>query len=184
MPTRDTPPIQRSYDLAGLSEAGDEVAIVAKASDLLRLAEWAGVDSMERFEGVVTLRRLSPSRFLYEAVLNADVVQSCIVSLQPVRSRLERRFLRILQLVPRGHRHESEEEKGGILTLAAGDDDAPEEIESSRYDLTGPLLEELSLGIDPYPRAPGVEFTPPPATGEEGKSPFAVLKRMKKGGSQ
>lgn len=182
MPREQISPLRRIYDLADLSEAGDEVTISTGDADLPRLAEWAGVDAMERFEGVVTLHRLSASRFHYRAVLNADVVQSCVVSLEPVQSHLERRFSRVLYLVPRVHRPGGGEQKSEILTLAAGDDEAPEEIESPRYDLAGPLLEELSLGIDPYPRAPGVEFAPP-AGGEDKASPFAVLRRLKGQGS-
>lgn len=179
MPTERTSPLQKIYDLADLSEAGDEVTVAAGAGDLARLAEWAGVEAIERFEGIVTLRRLSASRFHYRAVLNADVVQSCVVSLAPVRSHLERRFSRLLYLLPRGHRHEPGEQKSTALTLAAGDDEVPEEIESPRYDLAGPLLEELSLGIDPYPRASGVEFKLPAGGEEDEESPFAVLRRLK-----
>ena len=49
----------------------------------------------------------------------------------------------------------------GELSPAAGGDDVPEEIDSTRYDLVAPLLEEFSLAIDPYPRAPGVAFDVP-----------------------
>lgn len=178
MPADNNSPIQHYYDLADLSEAGDEIAVVAKPADLPLLAEWADVASVASFRGIVTLNRLSPSRFLYRAVLEADVVQHCVVSLEPVRSHLERKFSRILQVVPRGHRQEEDDERGRILPPAAGDDEVPEEIESYRYDLAGPLLEEFSLGIDPYPRFPGVEFSAPPDSGSE-TSPFAVLGRLK-----
>lgn len=180
MPREQISPLQRIYNLADLSEAGDEVTVAASAADLPRLAEWAGVEAVERFEGVVTLHRLSASRFHYQAVLTADVMQNCVVSLDPVRTHLERRFSRFLHLIPRSHRPGGGEQKSEVLTLASGDDEAPEEIESPRYDLAGPLLEELSLGIDPYPHAPGVEFKPPTG-GEEGEvSPFAILQRLKR----
>lgn len=178
MPSGNSSPIQHYYDLADLSEAGDEIAVAAMPADLTRLAEWADVASVESFLGIVTLQRLSPSRFLYRAVLDADVVQNCVVSLEPVRSHLERKFSRILQVIPRSYRREADDERGGVLAPATGDDEVPEEIESYRYDLAAPLLEEFSLGITPYPRAPGVEFSAP-ADFESEKSPFAVLGRLK-----
>ena len=178
----EKPPLERFYDLADLSEAGDEVRIVAGPDDLLALARWAGVDKVERFEAVVTLSRLSPSRFLYKADVLADLVQSCVVTLEPVTSRLERHFTRTLNLLPRHARPRPEEEGGGALTLAAGEDEAPEDIESPRYDLAAPLLEELVLGVDPYPRAPSVEYTPPQDAAATRESPFAALKRLKEGG--
>jgi hypothetical protein len=66
------------------------------------------------------------------------------------------------------------------LAPGAGDDEAPEEIESPRYDVAGPVLEEFSLAIDPYPRAPGVAYQPPPD--EKPESPFAVLRELQKKG--
>ncbi len=179
----EKPPLERFYDLANLSEAGAEVRIAAGPDDLAALARWAGVDKVERFEAVVTLSRLSPSRFFYKADLLADLVQSCVVTLEPVRSPVERHFTRTLQLLPRHARARPEEEGGGgILTLAAGEDEVPEEIESPHYDLAGPLLEELVLSVDPYPRAAGVEFTVPEEPAAAKESPFAVLKRLKEGG--
>jgi len=67
----------------------------------------------------------------------------------------------------------------GSLTLAAAEDEAPEEIESLDYDLAGPLLEELSLAIDPYPRAPGVTFESPADETRSAEGPFAALKSLK-----
>jgi uncharacterized metal-binding protein YceD (DUF177 family) len=63
----------------------------------------------------------------------------------------------------------------------AGEDDAPEEITSPNYDLAGPLLEEFSLAIDPYPRAPGAAFESADGEGEQPDNPFAVLKSLKTG---
>jgi uncharacterized metal-binding protein YceD (DUF177 family) len=177
----DTPaPITRLYDLADLSEAGYEARIVPDAKDLARLAEWVEVQVIEKFEGIVELRRQGRDRFLYEADLEVDVVQSCVVTLEPVTSHISRHFHRVLHLIPNVHRFA---DKGGAVTIDAGDDDAPEEIARSRYDLAGPLLEEFVLAIDPYPRRPGVAFELPNA-GQEPESakpenPFAVLKVLK-----
>ncbi len=178
------PPLQRLYDLGDLSDAGDEVVIKARPEDLPGLADWFDVRSVERFEAVVTLTRQSADRFLYEAVLDADLTQSCVVSLEPVPSHHHREFVRVLHLRARRGRHRAPEpEAGGILTIAAGDDEVPEELDSPRYDLAGPLLEELLLGIDPYPRAEGVELEIPAEHRAEKESPFAALRRLKEGGS-
>lgn len=182
--SEETPPIQHIYDLSDLSEAGDEVRIAATADELPGLAVWFDIPAVERLEAVVTLTRKGKHSFLYEAVLSADLVQSCVVSLEPVKSHHELRFSRDLRVRPRQPRHRvAEEEKGGILTLAAGDDEVPEELDSTKYDLAIPLLEELSLDIDPYPRAEGVEFEVPKDENAEEEGPFAALKRLKGGGS-
>ena len=59
-------------------------------------------------------------------------------------------------------------------------DKVPEEIASLHYDVAAPLLEELVLAIDPYPRAPGVEFETPQEPAETRENPFAALKSLKR----
>ena len=170
------PPIRRLYDLNRLSEAGYETRFVLGPEERTQLAEWADVESVEQFEAVVTLQRLSPTRFHYHARLEASLTQLCTVSLEPVASHVERDFSRTLHLVARIADPLAAE---GEISLAAGDDDAPEDIDDPRYDLAAPLLEELVLAIDPYPRAPGVVFEPPPDAADAPESPFAVLGRLK-----
>lgn len=170
----EAPPFERFYDLGDLSDAGDEVAISLSPADLARLAGWADVRAVERFAADISLARLASNRFGYDATLVADIVQTCVVTLEPVSNRIERRFRRVLLLAP-GRRHQA---PGGEIALTAADDDAPEEIASTRFDLAAPLLEEFLLAIDPYPRAPGVEFQPP-AGDDKPESPFAKLKTLK-----
>ena len=172
-----SPPLQHFYDLGDLSAAGAEIVGSAKSADLPLLAKWAGVDAVERFEGRVELRKLSAHRFSYDATLAADIVQSCVVTLEPVRAHLERKFSRTLHL-SQAPRRSAEPEPA----WSPADDEGPEEIESLRYDLGAPLLEEFVLAIDPYPRAPGVAFAPPPEEAARAESPFAVLKSLKKPG--
>jgi len=167
------PPIESIYDLSRLSAAGAEITVAAKSDELARLAQWAEVDAVTRFEARITLGKSSQTRFTYEAELSADIVQSCVVTLEPVHSHVERSFSRSLHLtVGRAADREA------TVIVAPGDDDAPEDIGSPRYDLAAPLLEELALAIDPYPRAPGVAFEAPAAARPADESPFAVLKKL------
>jgi hypothetical protein len=165
------PPFAIVYDLLKLSEAGAEVRIVANPEQRRELARWADLDSVETFEAQVRLRRLSASRFEYKADLAAGIVQSCVVTLEPVRSNLVLAIARSLHLMkmPRGKAAEQ-------LELSAPSDEGPEEIHDTRYDLAGPLVEEFSLAVDPYPRAAGVTFDPP-GEPDAPDNPFAVLKR-------
>lgn len=169
-------PLERFHDLSDLPEAGYETNITASAEELKRLAEWAGVDEVLRLDGHVRVCPASRTRFLLETEFEADIVQSCVVTLAPVRTHIARSFTRELYLTPAVHRYA---DKGGLVAPGAGDEDAADEIESPRYDLAGPLREEFALAIDPYPRAPGVAFEPPPDLGEHPESPFAVLGKLR-----
>jgi len=169
-------PIQRIYNLGDLSEAGHEKTVIATESELARLAELEDVDAVTHFEGRVTLKRLAHKSFSYQAALDADVVQSCVVTLEPVKTHISRNFSRILHYSPGLF-----DQRGGVVSLSATEDEEPEEIDSLKFDLAGPLLEEFSLAIDPYPRAPGVEFELPSDGPGKPDNPFAVLKALKRG---
>jgi uncharacterized metal-binding protein YceD (DUF177 family) len=172
----DPIPMTRVFDLSDLSDAGYATTITASPAELQRLAEWEDVEAVSLFQAEVTLKRLSQTRFAYQATLTAELTQSCVVTLGPVRSHISREFTRQLHFI--GMRHP---EKGGAIALVATQDEEPEEIESLKFDLAAPLLEELSLAIDPYPRAPGVVFAPPEEPLQPSENPFAVLKGLKRG---
>jgi len=171
------PPIERLYDLNRLSEAGYETTIALGPEEREKLAAWVDVSNVNKFEGRVSLRRMSSTRFAYMAHLEADLVQACTVTLEPVSSSISMEFTRNLHLVPHVRKMV---DFSSELSPAAGDDEVPEEIDSPRYDLAAPLLEEFSLAIDPYPRAPGVAFDVPEEAEEQPESPFAVLGKLKK----
>jgi len=173
------PPFERIYDLSDLSSAGADVTIDLDAAQRARLAEWLDAQAVERFLAVVTLRKLALNRYRYDARMVCDLVQASVVSLEAVPTKIEEEFTRELHVAHRLRREIADESE---LTLAAADDDTPEEIESSRYDLAGPLLEELSLALDPYPKAPGEVFSAPEDLDGRPESPFAVLKNLKGGG--
>jgi Predicted metal-binding, possibly nucleic acid-binding protein len=166
-------PLQHFFDLGDLTQAGSDVAVVAAPESLESLAEWADVDAVKAFSAAVHLKRVGQNRFALEAELSADVVQACVVTLEPVESHISRKIARELHLSPKLPA------EAGELTLSAGDDDVPETILSLQYDLAGPLLEEFALAIDPYPRKEGAAFAPPVDSESAKESPFAVLKALK-----
>jgi uncharacterized metal-binding protein YceD (DUF177 family) len=172
----DDQPFSYDYDLGDLGRGGAEVDVVAHGEELSRIAHWAGVSAVERFAATVALRRQSATRFTLDAELAADVVQECVVTLEPVKSRIERHVHRELHLAEHVHAKPNETVP---LGAGAGDDEVPEEIESLGYDLAAPLLEDFALAIDPYPRAAGAEFSAPREPEARPENPFAVLKSLK-----
>ncbi|MEJ1970070.1 MAG: DUF177 domain-containing protein [Rhizomicrobium sp.] len=178
MPT-ETPPFVHDFNLADLNRGGAELSLAAQGDELAHIARWADVGVVESFVAKVDLRKHSANRFALDAELTAEIVQDCVVTLEPVRSRIERHVHRELHLT-QAVRHRPGESIP--LGAGAGDDEVPEEIDSLHYDLAAPLLEEFALAIDPYPRAPGVEFAVPEEPGEKEaapENPFAVLRALK-----
>lgn len=165
-------PISDVYNLGRLGQAGDEVRFAASEAERLALARFAGVLRVDSFAAVIALKKLSPNRFQLDVMLDADIVQACVVTLAELPSHIRLEFDRELHFSPALRR------AGEPAVEVPLEDDMPEEIDSLHYDLAAPLVEEFVLAIAPYPRAPGVEFAPPEGAGTP-ESPFAVLKGLK-----
>lgn len=176
-------PLAHSYNLARLGNAGDVVTIAPNDVERAAIAKWSGIVSLEAFEARVEIGKLAPDRFRLSFHLAASVTQACVVTLEAVESRMERRFARELHFRgPLRHKPVSSgsgsPDSGPDLVLD-GDEEGPEEIENLHYDLAGPVLEEFVLSLEPYPRCPGVEFSPRTDAQDRPESPFAALKKLK-----
>jgi uncharacterized metal-binding protein YceD (DUF177 family) len=137
------------------------------------------VSAVEGLSAKVELKKLSPSQFGLEIFLSADVVQACVVTLEPVPSHIERRFARELHFSPPSRRKPEPVESEPVVLADPDEDEPPEEIDSLIYDLARPVLEEYILSLDPYPRSKGAEFGLKTSPGDRPESPFAVLKSLK-----
>ena len=167
--------ISRLYNLGRLGQTVDEIVWYFNDEERAALAKIAELLDVPKFSARIVLKKLSPTRFALHYDLAAEIVQACVVTLEPLVARIGKDFVRELHHTPNLHRMEKE------VIVTPGDDDLADDIESLHYDLAGPLIEEFLLALDPYPRAPGVEFTPPEGMRDKPESPFAALKSLKSG---
>ncbi len=175
----DAASFTHSYNLARLGNAGDEVQVCADPAQRAAISKWADLLAVEKWDARVQIKKLVPNHYGLDFHLVADVIQSCVVSLEPVPGHIERSFSRELVFVgaPRHRPAQAESE----TVIDASEEEGPEEISSLQVDLAAPLLEEFTLALDPYPRRPGVEFTPQTEPSGGLESPFAALKALKPG---
>ncbi len=174
--TQQPAPFSRSFDLGSLGSEERVVELVPNGSERDAIAVWAGLEGLEGLTATVRVKRTGNDHYDYRATFAANVVQSCVVTLAPVRSTLEGAFERQYHVLPARARRLAPEEE-----VATGDDDV-ETLSTNTLDLAGPVLEELLLAIDPYPRAPDAEFESPKDEGGEElprPNPFAALKTLK-----
>jgi hypothetical protein len=171
----DQPAYIYPFELAGLSERGAELSLSPDAAERARIAAWLDALEVPRLDATIRLVRLEDGVYRYSAEFRVEVVQACVVTLEPVPSvhvgTAERRF----RVAARTSRRSS---RGEDVDLGK-DEDATEVLASSLLDVAAPVLEELSLMLDPYPRAPGVAFEPPKDESKDMDSPFAVLAKLK-----
>ena len=171
-------PLTHGYNLARLGNAGDRVAFAASEAERAAIARWSGIVSLQAFEAKVEIKKLAANRFGLSFLLTADVTQACVVTLEPVKSRMEHSFTRELHFSGPVRHRPAAADSGPELVLDS-EEEGPEEIDSLHYDLAGPLLEEFVLSLEPYPRCPGVEFSAQSDAQDRPESPFAALKALK-----
>lgn len=140
------------------------------------LAAELGLIGLRKLRFAGELRALPGGDALLEGRLGATVVQPCVVTLEPVTTRLDEAVRRIY----RAHLPPPVAEEAEIP------EDETEEAMPERIDPAAVMAEALALALPLYPRAAGAElgeaaFGPPGAVPltEEKVRPFAGLSALR-----
>lgn len=166
-----TPEFSRPIRLDELSHDERHYEIEAGEAEREALARRFGLESVGRLKAAVGLRSETAGRRVrLTAHFEADVVQSCVVTLEPVPAQLAGDFE---VLYDRGV-----SPTGREVVLEAGDVDVVA-LEGDTVDIGEAVAEELSLSLDPYPRAPGAQIEGAEPAVDAGHRPFEILARLK-----
>lgn len=170
-------PLSRPVVVTTLPPGGKDVSVEADATERAALARMLGLVDVKALTGRFVLHPAGAAVNVTGTV-SGRVTQTCIVSLDPFEAAVEEPV--DLQFMPEGGieawiaRHRPDPS----LDLAY-DVDPPDAIVDGKVDLGAVTAEFLALGLDPYPRKPGIAFEPDPAAAEKDPSPFAALARLK-----
>jgi len=159
--------------VADLPRSGLAFDLSPDADELTALKAVLEVTNLKKVRFRGTLKPLGRKDWALSGDLGATVVQPCVVTFQPVTTRLD-------LTVARTYLAEAPEYEAGT-ELEMPEDDSAEPL-PAEIDLGAILAEEISLNLPPYPHAPDVEpaditVTAPgqtPMTDEDIK-PFAGL---------
>jgi len=138
--------------------------IGATAAEREALARRFDLVALDRLCASVELVRLGGRAVMLRAIFEAEFVQSCIVTLDPVAGVLSEGFGLVFGPP------ESEEETAAL----AGDDVAFEPLLGDTIDIGEAVAQEFSLALPPFPRNPGADAVE--AAAEE--HPFAGLSQF------
>jgi len=154
----------REIEIARIPTGGRPFAIAAEPAERAALAARLGVERIDRLVAEGTVRRHATEPLVtVEGRLEAEVTQLCVVTLEPVTSRVEASLLRLFAPGPAPTVEE-------IVIDPLREEIEP--LEGDRLDLGEVVAEELALALDPYPRAPGAALVIEHATaGERGRHP-------------
>ncbi len=146
--------------------------------------------SMESFTADISVSREHGGFLLHvKGTLCADIVQSCVVSGEPVPVRIEEPFEAFYsdpkQAVSFAKaKNEIYVSYGFIETPVLNEKEDPEPIVNGQIDVADLACQYLSLSIDPYPHAPDIKYEKgddePRATPSHiRQNPFQALKALK-----
>ncbi len=162
-----TPEFSRVANIARLPPEGREERLVATGAECAALARRFAIPAVNRLEAVLLIRHEPGGTAAVSGRLSAEVVQDCVVTLEPVTQMVEEAVA--LRIVPAGHE-------------PSEDPEAPDEIEADgdSVDLGEAVAEQLALALDPYPRAPGAAL-PGEGAADGPAGPFAALNALRRG---
>ena len=150
----DESPLTFPVNIARLPERGMPVRIVATEVQRGELATVHDLLSVEKLEAEIVVTTWKSRGIRVSGRVRAAISQSCIVTLEPVASRIDEQITAVF--APEGSRLlRPDMDEGGEILLDAEGPDGPEPFVGNEIDV-GALVEEFfALGIDPYPRKAG-----------------------------
>jgi hypothetical protein len=161
--------------LESVPEGGRHVDISADSATCAALADELGLRGLPRAEASFDLARHGADGIRVRGRVTATVQQNCVVSLDPLENPVGEEI--DLLFAPAGARGVNPNED--IMPLDGRD--PPEALREGAVDLGAIATEFLILGINFYPRKPGVVFESAAAEDDPGAHPFAALAALKAG---
>lgn len=154
---------------------GMDMEIEANAAERSALAERFVISEVRSLSASVHLQAIAGGTlFRVDGRLRAEVVQACVVTLEPLEEKIDETFTMTFG--------GSEESDSMELDLSPDEDDPPEPLIDGAIDLGEVVAEHLALALDPFPRKAGAvmaKITDEPIEVENKVSPFAALAGLK-----
>lgn len=172
-------PFSRPFRLADVVPDGVTVRITTTEAERTATARFLRLPEVKSLSAELTVRPWRGKGLSVIGSVVADVVQACIVSLEPVPESVDEpvdmRFLPPDALPSAAFDLEVE--------IDPEAEDLPDPLTGDSIDLGAVVVEHLALGLDPYPRADGAIFEVaddgPVPPEDERPSPFAVLGKLR-----
>lgn len=195
MPARPEldPVFSRPVQVDEIPPEGLDVTISATEAERSAIAARDGLENLAKLEASLHVAPWRGDGLAVTGELHARITQICVVTLEPFDSELvepiDVKFAptvaaETLEASPRrtkeapARRRRAPTPPPPSQVIEFDGEDPPDPLIDGRVDLGALVAEFLALGLDPYPRKPGVAFEATPAS-ESAESPFAKLQALK-----
>lgn len=171
---KDGHDFRRVVSVSKISDAGLQQTVIARAEEFPAIARYLDLAGVKSLKGEFALQRAHGKGVRLTGTVIADVVQTCVVTLDPVDAHVEGSFER--KYLPAEKLKAAAKDETEVFVDPTAED--PPEPLGHEIDLGEVLIEELALNLDPYPRKPGVAYQGDPDAAAR-PNPFAVLAKLK-----
>ena len=173
-------PFSHKVPVRAIPSGGKRYRIEADAEARGRLAKALDIPEVVSLSADLEVEPALGEAFAVRGGLAASVVQTDVVTLEPLAQEVREEIDIVVARAAEGPSDEASE--GGAAGAVLDERDT---YRNGRIDLGAIVSEHLALGLDPYPKAPGAEFSSY-VEDDPGNdpSPFAALAKLKdRGGS-
>ena len=162
-----------THDVVDIPAAGLTREREATESERQAIAGALGLLALNRLSARYRIEAIAGGGYRLSGRISANVDQACVVTLEPVKARIEEPFS--VEFWPHLEAGDSEEDASALAVPEV------EKFERGIIPAGRIIFETLASSLDPYPRREGVEFNwqDPHADEPEKASPFAVLSKLK-----
>lgn len=172
-------PFRHIVAVESVPASGRHVRLVPDEATRAALASFLEVLAIPSLTVDLELKLVHEGAVSVRGQLEASVVQTDVVTLEPVASDVAEEIDVVLRPAMEATRARPRASEGGEEEAAADEADV---YRDDRIDLGALVGEHLALGLDPYPRAPGVAFEGHVEDDpQKDESPFAALAGLKRG---
>lgn len=161
--SRGDGPLSRLVDVRRLPQGRGAVTVEASPAECAALADDFAIPAIRDLVGRFDIAGPT-GRLVVTGFVEAVVTQVCTVTLEPFEAPVREPVEVVFTDADR------------LEGTDAEDAEVPDPIVGGRVDFGVLTAEFLALGIDPYPRKPGIGFEPVQAGADAG--PFDVLRRL------
>ena len=170
----DIPEFSRRIDGLRLSPTGEQFEISAKPEERAALAKRFDLLALDRLAATAKLMPMAGGFYRLVAEFEAQLTQACAITSEPVPARVAESFTLTFGPI--------EESREIVLD---GDAEPVEPLDDGVIDIGEAVAQQLSLALDPFPRAPGASLEEEADLSKHTprESPFAALAKLRKPGN-
>ena len=144
--------LSRPIDVSDLPAQGIGISVQATPTERKALCRRFELEEVRALEARVRVERARDrdggAAIRVQAVLHGEVMQQCIVTLEPFAVEVDEEFAILFQF--RATKMEGTGDPDDIMA-----EDLPEPLDTPEIDVGELVAQHLALALDPYPRSPG-----------------------------